>query len=99
MASGAQLSPAFQAVHVSVEIDGTPVKALIPREVFEERLKSGQSPEEWIEAYEQNAAMLEAVIRWRYAAKPQDFVVVRSSDFRGFAQEGQRLAADAVRSE
>jgi hypothetical protein len=82
MAHAAQLSPALAAIQVSLEIDGTQVEALIPREVFEERLRSERHPQGWLASYQRNAALLDAVIRRRYAAKPQDFVVVRSSDLR-----------------
>lgn len=78
-----RLSLAMQAVDVSVEFDGRPVKALIPREVFENCLGSASSPEAWLKCYEENAYVLDAIIRKRFAVKLQDFVVVRSSDFVG----------------
>jgi len=76
-----QINTAMQAVDVLVEVDGKPVRAIIPREVFEGRLRSKAGPDAWLESYRNNAAMIEAVIRKRLVARDQDFVVVRSSDF------------------
>lgn len=75
------LSPAMQAVDMVVVIDGQPVKALIPREVFEQCLHTTATPDAWLRCCEEHADVLEAAIRRRFAAKPQDQVVVRCSDF------------------
>ena len=80
-ATSAQCNKAIQAVDVYLTIDGKEVRAIIPREVFEGRLRSPDGPEAWLKSYEDNAARLNAIIRKRFAAKPQDFVVVRLSDF------------------
>ena len=81
MANDTRLNSAMQAVEVHLEIDGHPVKAVIPREVFERCLKSAPTPEAWLQSYGENTSMLNTAICRRFAAKPQDFVVVRSSDF------------------
>jgi hypothetical protein len=75
-----QLNTAMQAVDVFVDIDGRRIRAVIPREVFEGRLRSGAEPDAWLKAYERHTDVLHAVIRKRFAARPQDFVVVRSGD-------------------
>jgi hypothetical protein len=76
-----RLNTAMQAVDVFLEIDGQPVRAVIPREVFEEHLNTPPTPDAWLKACEDHASALDDVIRRRFAAKPQDLVVVRSSDF------------------
>ena len=81
MANNTRLSAAMQAVEVLLDIDGHPVRAVIPREVFERCLNSALTPEGWLQSYEDNASMLSAAICRRFAARPQDFVVVRPSDF------------------
>lgn len=75
------LNTAMQACDVFLEIDGHPVRAIIPREVFERCFNSAPTPDAWLQSYEENASILNAAICRRFAAKPQDFVVVRSSDF------------------
>lgn len=75
------LNPPIQAIEVMVDIDGKAVKAIIPREVIESCLKGGSDPATWKAAYEENAALVDDLVRWRFAARQQDFVVVRSSDF------------------
>lgn len=80
-ASATRLDTAMQAVDVFLDIDGKCVRALIPREVFEHRLRSGPDPAAWLKSYEENAEVLNAAIKRRFAAKPQEMVVVRSSDF------------------
>jgi len=83
-----KLNPAMQAVDVVVEIDGQRVKALIPREVFEQCLRSEASPEAWLRCCDEHADLLDTTIRKRFAAKPQDVVVVRRSDFRSVDNGG-----------
>ncbi|CAG1017842.1 hypothetical protein BURC_02541 [Burkholderiaceae bacterium] len=83
------LNPAMQAVDMVVEIDGRRVKALIPREVFELCLRSPATPEAWLRCCEEHADVLQAAIRRRFAAKPQDQVVVRSSDFGALAPDAE----------
>jgi hypothetical protein len=77
-----RLNSAMQAVEIVLDIAGTSIKAVIPREVFECRLRSGTTPDAWLRSYEQNSDVIHHVIGKRLAARPQDFVVVRSSDFR-----------------
>ena len=75
------LNTAIQAVDVFLEIDGHPVRAIIPHEVFERCFNSAPTLDAWLQSYEENASVLNAAICRRFAAKQQDFVVVRSSDF------------------
>ena len=81
MAASISLNAAMQAVDVFLKIDGQPVRALIPREVFERCFNSAPTLEAWLQSYEENASILNAAICRRFAAKPQDFVVVRCGDF------------------
>ncbi|HSW06408.1 hypothetical protein [Aquabacterium sp.] len=81
MTRSMHLNPAMQAVDVYVDIDGQSVRAVIPREVFEDRLRSAHHPSAWLRAAQEHAGELATVIRRRFAARPGDFVVVRSSDF------------------
>ena len=71
----------MQAVDVFLEIDGQPVRAIDPREVFERCFDSAPTLEAWLQSYEENASVLSIVICRRFAAKPQDLVVVRCGDF------------------
>ena len=80
-ASNARLCAAMQAVEILLDIDGHPVRAIIPREVFERCFKSAPTPEAWLQSYEDNASALNTAVCRRFAARPQDLVVVRSSDF------------------
>jgi len=80
-ASDMRLNSAMQAVDVFLDIDGVRVRAVIPREVFEVRLRSDSTPDAWLKSYEENAATVNAVICRRFEAKPQELIVVRSSDF------------------
>ena len=89
--SNVRLNTALQGVDVFVEIDGRQVKAVIPREVFERRLKSEPGPDAWLIAYEENAALLDEMIRKRFAAREQDFVVLRSSDFGATGSNAEKL--------
>lgn len=81
MTQSSSLNPAIQAIDVEVDIEGKPVKAIIPREVIERCLNGGSDPAGWKAAYEENAALVDDLVRRRFAARQQDFVVVRSSDF------------------
>ena len=76
-----QLNPAMQALHVYLDIDGRQVRAIIPREVLESRFDAAPRPEAWIATYREHERDLQAVVHRRLVAKPQDFVVVRTSDF------------------
>lgn len=80
-----RLNSAMQAVDVFMDIDGHPVRAVVPREVFERCLNSESTPADWLRACEENADLLGNVIRRRHAARTQDFVVVRASDFAALA--------------
>ena len=75
------LNTAMRAVDVFLKIDGQPVRALIPREVFERCFNFAPTLKAWLQLYEENASILNAAICRRFAAKPQDFVVVRCGDF------------------
>ncbi len=82
MTYGNSLNPAIQAIDVVVDIDGQPVKAIIPREVIESCLHGGPNPATWRAAYEENATLVDELVRRRFAARQQDFVVLRASDFK-----------------
>ena len=75
------LNTAMPAVDAFLEVDGHPVRAIIPREVFERCFNSAPTLKAWLQSYEENASLLNAAICRRFAAKPQDVVVVTSSDF------------------
>lgn len=81
MTRSMHLNPAMQAVDVYLDIDGQNVRAVVPREVFEERLHAAPYPDAWLRAAQEHAGELAAVIRRRFGARPGDFVVVRTSDF------------------
>jgi hypothetical protein len=81
MTQGSSLNRALPAIDVVVDIGGKPVKAIIPREVIERCLKGSSDPATWKAAYEKNATVVDDLVRRRFAARLQDFVVLRSSDF------------------
>ena len=81
MGSHPRMNPAIQALDVWVDVDGKPVRAIIPRVVFEESLHCRVGPSEWPRTYQAHADAIDALVRKRFAAKAQDFVVLRSSDF------------------
>ena len=81
MTGHARLSSAMQAVDVYLEIQGQPVRALIPRTVLETVFQAGPTPQSWLNAYSEHEQELDAAIERRFAAKPQDWVVMRNSDF------------------
>ena len=87
MTGQARLSTAMQAVDVHLEIHGQPVRALIPRTVLEKVFRAGPSPQSWLSTYNEHGAELDAAIERRFAAKPQDWVVVRNSDFGDYESE------------
>ena len=76
-----KLNPAIQGLDVFVDVDGEPVRAIIPRLVFENSLRCLVGPSEWPQAYQAHASAIDTVVRRRYAARTQDFVVLRTSDF------------------
>ena len=80
-ATETRLNTAMQAVDVFLDVDGRRIRAVVPREVFEERLRSERTPDAWLRSYQENAEVVNAAILRRFSAKPQDLVVVRSSDF------------------
>lgn len=84
MTGQARLSTAMQAVDVYLQIHGQPVRAMIPRTVLETVFRAGPTPQSWLHTYSENEAVLDAAIERRFAAKPQDWVVVRNSDFGDF---------------
>jgi hypothetical protein len=94
MVNVTRLNSAMPAVDVFLEVDGCPVKAIIPREVFERCLGSAPTPSAWLQAYHENASTLDRVIHRRYAALPSDTVVVRSGDI---ARPVRRARASDVR--
>ena len=75
------VNPAIRAINVLVDVGGRQVKAIIPGEVLESRLHSSPGPEGWLTSYEEHASEIDDKVRRRFAAREQDFVVVRSSDF------------------
>lgn len=92
-----RINPALPAIDAFVEIDGTAVRAIIPREVFERCLRTPPRPQEWLRAYGDHAALLDAAIVRRWRAKPQDTVVLRAGDFAASsAPRGKAPAAAAI---
>lgn len=81
MTGQARLSTAMQAVDVHLEIHGHAVRALIPRTVLEKVFRADPTPQSWLSTYAEHGAELDAAIERRFTAKPQDWVVVRNSDF------------------
>jgi hypothetical protein len=81
MDSNPRLNPAIQGLEILVDIDDLPVRAIIPRVVLENVLHCDVGPSGWTQTYRVHAAAIDAVVRRRFASKPQDFVVLRSSDF------------------
>jgi hypothetical protein len=75
-----KLNPAIQGLDVFVDVDGKPVRAIIPRVVFEKSLHCDVGPSEWPQTYRAHAATIDAAVRRRFVARDQDFVVLRSSD-------------------
>ena len=87
MDSQPKVNRAIQGLDVFVEIDGKPVRAIIPRLVFEKSLNSRLGPSGWSQSYHVHQRVIDSLIRTRYAAKAQDFVVLRTSDFSTSAHE------------
>ena len=81
MDSHPKLNPAIQGLDVFVDVDGKPVRAIIPRLVFEQSLHCLVGPDEWQQVYVAHARDIDAVVRRRHGARAQDFVVLRTSDF------------------
>ena len=80
--SSRKLCSAIQAVEVSLPAQdtGPPIRALIPRQVFERFFLTDAQPASWLRAYDQHAVVLDAMIRRRYAVHPTDPVVLRRFD-------------------
>ena len=76
-----KMNRAIQGLDVLVEVDGKPVRAIIPRLVFEESLLCRVGPSEWPQTYQAHAGAIDSVVRRRYATRAQDFIVLRTSDF------------------
>ena len=81
MDSHPKVNPAIQGLDVMVEVDGKPVRAIIPRVVFEESFQCRVGPSAWPQAYRDRAETIDEIVRKRFATKKPDFVVLRSSDF------------------
>lgn len=81
MDSHPKVNPAIQGLDVMVDVDGKPVRAIIPRVVFEESFQCRVGPSEWPQTYRAHADAIDAIVRKRFATKQPDFVVLRSSDF------------------
>ncbi len=78
--SQASLFGAIQAIEVAMDVDGVPVRGVIPREVFEYCLDTRPTPDAWLDAFEAHREAFEEIIRRRHRASHSDFVVVRSHD-------------------
>jgi len=83
MGTRPRFNPAIQGLDVFVDVEGRLVRAIIPRVVFELELHSGSGPVAWAQSYRANAAVIDEIIRKRFAARAPDFVVVRSGDIAG----------------
>ena len=62
--------------------EGQRVRALVPRQVFEERFKASDEPAAWMAAYRENAVATEAVVERRHDDDPKaTTIILRESDF------------------
>ena len=74
-------SPPIQGLGIFVDIEGKPVRAIVPREVLEAELHSGSGQAAWLRCYEANAERVQAAVRRRFGVREQDVVVLRFGDF------------------
>jgi hypothetical protein len=73
---------AIEGLDVEVTLPrGKRVRALVPREVFEERFAGGPTQAEWLLAYRRHEAQIDAVIARRYRDVQRDPLIVHTSDF------------------
>jgi hypothetical protein len=75
-------SGVIEGLDVEVRLPrGKRVRALVPREVLEERFAGGATLAEWLLAYRRHEQVIDAAIARRYQDALRNPLVVRPSDF------------------
>jgi hypothetical protein len=74
--SKARLSAAFQAVEVTLTVDGRPVRGIVSRAVFEQQFGAGSEPASWLAAYRDHAPAIDAALRRQADLHPGHNMVV-----------------------
>jgi hypothetical protein len=73
---------AIEGLDIEVRLPrGKRVRALVPREVFEERFAAGTTLAEWLITYRKHEQVIDAVIARRYHDALRNPLVVMPSDF------------------
>jgi hypothetical protein len=80
MTSSAQLNTVVEAVNVTVELYGRPIRAVITREAFEHRWAlAGTKPDAMLASFEKNRRSIESTIIDQYMRERKEPVVVHSA--------------------
>ncbi len=74
-------SIAIQGVEVQVRFGIRDVQALVPGKVLEFGLHSATGAEAWLKTCRQREAAIEVAVHRRFAARSQEVVVLRTTDF------------------
>jgi hypothetical protein len=79
-AAEARLHPVVEGVDVRLKVRGRPVKALVVRELLQERFDAGATPQSWLDSYRQHAATIDPVIARRFADDPRQPGILKPGD-------------------
>jgi hypothetical protein len=75
-----RLHPAIEGVDVRLSVRGRPVKAIVVRELLQERFAAGPTPQSWLDSYRRNAQAIDSVITQRFRDDPRQPVILKPGD-------------------
>ena len=76
----ARLNPAIEGVDVCLSVRGRAVKAVVVRELLQERFAAGVTPQSWLDSYRRNASAIDSVIAQRFRDDPRQPVILKPGD-------------------
>lgn len=76
----ARLHPAIEGVDVRLSVRGRAVKAVVVRELLQERFAATANPQSWLDSYRRNAQAIDSVIAQRFRTDPRQPVILKPGD-------------------
>jgi hypothetical protein len=76
----AKLHAAIEGVDVRLSVRGRPVKAVVVRELLQERFAAGVTPQSWLDSYRRNAKAIDEEITQRFRTDPRQPVILKPGD-------------------